>query len=344
MEIDLLYEMERVGELAGTLVGIFVVGHLLPAKTLLGLVIHAVFYFGKRPTLKAEPLVWGLILLIFLLTVALIRPVVQLSKPYVFGFAMFDLLVAGTCLYVLANYHSFRKKARRYPTPDLLKKAREVLREQQFIGNMHLKTNAVTYQDMESLFKGLSHEIESGEPARLAEIRRRMLLMADLEKDQLSEYYPLEQALLYAQKVLEEEIISSALEIASEELPTIHCYPDLFNQLFTEIIRNVTRHNTEPDPQLVIFAEERPNDWMLIFEDNGEGMVPGKYNDIFDMFKLDENGGIDLAKGMGLAMCRNILRLHRGHIWMETDYNSGVVIYICVPKQLILNPRDIPEY
>lgn len=286
----------------------------------------------------------ALIWFLFLMGFNQFRAVLQLWWPSVYGYALFDLLLIGVTFYTFNTFLNFLPVAKKYLTPDDLKHLRKQHHHSYFYSQMQIQSIWVTHNDIENLTRGIALEIKDGKNERLIEISRRLQYFADFGADHFSQPYQLRKAMDWAIDELHSEIESRNLEVLIEDLPELNCYPDQIQWLFKEILTNVLKHNQEENPCVVVFAEELMHDWLIIFEDNGEGIRYKDQINLFNLFNLKDNERIDLSQGMGLALCRKIMRIHRGHIWIDSGYYSGFSINISIPKQLILKPREIPEY
>jgi two-component system phosphate regulon sensor histidine kinase PhoR len=66
-------------------------------------------------------------------------------------------------------------------------------------------------------------------------------------------------------------------------------------------------------------------------EDNGIGISKEYQNKIFDLFEK-----IDIHKkgeGLGLTIVRKIVDRHKGHIWVESEPDTGSKFGISLPAQ-----------
>lgn len=327
------------------LVSGYMLGHLISSALIFSLLWLSWNYFRKRSSFKIERFVRAGAILLLLLALNQLRHLSGLLWNIKFVFVFLDFGLAAVSMFMIYDLIYFLKVVRTYPTPAKLELINEQKSEAIFTSQLYIQSMWASHLDQTNTARVVSRElaIPSNE-INIEEVRRRMTAFAQMGENEESEHFDLNQILATAKKELAEEIAGRKLEIMSEVLPTIHCYPAQMLWLFKEIIRNVTKHNLDEHPSLMVFEEELKDDWMVIFEDNGEGMYQKYQKQFFNLFKVDPQGRIDFAKGSGLAMCRKIMRNHRGHIWMESDYYAGVVMYILVPKFLVLNPRDIPEY
>ncbi len=59
-------------------------------------------------------------------------------------------------------------------------------------------------------------------------------------------------------------------------------------------------------------------------EDTGPGIPPEMRERIFDPYRrFVEDGGRLSGLGLGLALAKTIVELHRGHIWVESQPGKG---------------------
>jgi two-component system sensor histidine kinase DctS len=91
------------------------------------------------------------------------------------------------------------------------------------------------------------------------------------------------------------------------------------------------------DPEITIRAEETPEELFLRVEDNGPGFDPAIADTAFDDFSSGREGG----PGLGLGICRRIVRGHGGDVTIESPANPTCVT-IRLPLDRSLNPRENP--
>jgi signal transduction histidine kinase len=76
-------------------------------------------------------------------------------------------------------------------------------------------------------------------------------------------------------------------------------------------------------------------EWILEFQDEGLGVPPGRLNDIFDRFvQITPRSEPGSGAGLGLAICKSIVELHKGRISAvnRTD-RSGLVVIVSLPRE-----------
>ncbi len=337
--------MERVELWSDLLISSYLLNHISSAILIICVLYLARDYFQRRPSFTIDRFVYLFAVLLFLLAINQVRNLLADWYLHIFFYIILDLSVFGISMYLLVELFIFRELALDYPSPARIERMKEVTSDAVFNSQQHIQSRWVSHLDEDNTAKFITRELSiPNNEENIGEIKHRLSTLAEIGEGEQSEFYDLNLTLEAAKNELAEAIADRDLEILNEHLPTVHCYPAQMQMLFEEMIRNVIKHNKDECPRLIVFEEEQENDWMIIFEDNGEGMYLRHQKQFFYLFKLDDEGALDKTKGMGLALCRKIMRNHRGHIWMESDYYSGVSLYITIPKYLALNPRDIPEY
>jgi signal transduction histidine kinase len=121
------------------------------------------------------------------------------------------------------------------------------------------------------------------------------------------------------------------LELIREREAVVTCEPlpdqvagdrTLLRQLLENLIGNAIKFNTtDRTPQVRISARRDLLDWVFTVTDNGPGLDPALDHRVFAMFQRihPEVEGT----GIGLALCKKIVGIHRGKIWYEPAPHGG---------------------
>ncbi|HEX3274960.1 MAG TPA: sensor histidine kinase KdpD [Gemmatimonadales bacterium] len=112
------------------------------------------------------------------------------------------------------------------------------------------------------------------------------------------------------------------------DLPLVPFDEILLEQVFVNLLENAARH-TPPGTPIEIGAESRPREVVAWVADRGPGLTPGEEDTVFDKFHRGAatTGGI----GLGLTICRGIVRAHGGQIWAENRTGGGAVFKLSLP-------------
>jgi len=115
-------------------------------------------------------------------------------------------------------------------------------------------------------------------------------------------------------------------------LPTVRGDPNQLGQLFQNLLENAIEYASESgvDPEVRVDAETTDETATVTVSDNGPGIPEGMADKIFEIFKRGGSHDTD-GTGIGLAVCRRIVRRHDGQIWaVETD-DGGATFTFTLP-------------
>ncbi|WP_020212718.1 sensor histidine kinase [Flavobacterium rivuli] len=109
-----------------------------------------------------------------------------------------------------------------------------------------------------------------------------------------------------------------------DDMPVLYAYETEMRQLFQNLINNAIKF-TDKDtaPQINIGCKKTKGFYEFYVSDNGIGIDPKHFNDIFHIFqRLNKNEDYE-GYGIGLANCRKIAEMHGGEIWVESELGKG---------------------
>jgi light-regulated signal transduction histidine kinase (bacteriophytochrome) len=138
----------------------------------------------------------------------------------------------------------------------------------------------------------------------------------------------LQQALTNLHVALEE----SRAEISHDPLPTLAADSLQLVQLFQNLVGNAIKFHGREQPRVHIGVEEREGEWEVSVRDNGIGIDPKYFDQIFVIFKRLHGRTNFPGTGIGLALCKKIVERHQGKIWVESSPNLGATFYFTLPK------------
>jgi CheY-like chemotaxis protein len=107
-------------------------------------------------------------------------------------------------------------------------------------------------------------------------------------------------------------------------------------QVFTNLIKNAFKFTNKGE---VTYGYKTNNENQVIFfvKDTGIEIPPNKQQLIFEKFRQIEEtetrsyGG----SGLGLAICKEIVNLHNGKIWVDSELNKGSTFYFTLNAEII---------
>jgi len=115
------------------------------------------------------------------------------------------------------------------------------------------------------------------------------------------------------------------------EIPAIHSQ---IGQLLQNLISNAIKFRRPERPEIHVGARHQENAWIISVRDNGIGIEPQYFEQIFMIFKRLHSREKYSGTGIGLAICKRIVERHHGRIWVESEYHKGTTIYFALPDNI----------
>jgi signal transduction histidine kinase/CHASE3 domain sensor protein len=143
-----------------------------------------------------------------------------------------------------------------------------------------------------------------------------------------------------------ETIIQKNITLECQPLPVLPGIPLQVNQLFTNLIGNAIKYvRTGVNPKIEVFAEEQSGQdlafegvdggisyWKISIRDNGIGFNQKYENQIFELFQRLHSRQVYEGTGIGLAICKKIMRNHKGFISATGEDGTGAVFSMYFPS------------
>jgi two-component system sensor histidine kinase/response regulator len=116
-------------------------------------------------------------------------------------------------------------------------------------------------------------------------------------------------------------------------LPKVYAQPVLLGQVFQNLIGNALKFKGHDPAKVRLGAESRGQEIVFWVKDNGIG-VDGRYFDkIFKLFRRLHTKDEYEGSGLGLSICKKIVEMHGGRIWLESVPGSGSTFYFSLPSK-----------
>ncbi len=131
---------------------------------------------------------------------------------------------------------------------------------------------------------------------------------------------------------LSSAIAARDAEITVDNLPDVYANPLQLGQLFQNLIENALKYQREGVvPSVYISAHSENQKWIFSCRDNGIGIEPDYFEQIFYAFKRLHSQSQYEGTGIGLAVCKKIVQRHGGSIWLESHYGEGSKFLFSLP-------------
>jgi PAS domain S-box-containing protein len=129
---------------------------------------------------------------------------------------------------------------------------------------------------------------------------------------------------------LKTAIEESRAVVTCDDLPTVKGQEVHFRQLFQNLIGNALKYRAERQPRIHVGLSKTADAWRFSVADNGIGIDPEYYQNIFGVFKRLHGREI-AGTGIGLAICQRVVERHGGRIWVESEVDRGSTFYFTLP-------------
>lgn len=125
--------------------------------------------------------------------------------------------------------------------------------------------------------------------------------------------------------------ISVVQEIPEEPL-TVVCDPDRIKEVLINLLDNAIKHSYAGET-VEVRLENPPGKVHFEVEDSGHGIPIGEQSNIFAMFRqAPSEGRVRIpGSGIGLAVCKQLVELHHGKIWVESSPGRGAKFSVELP-------------
>jgi len=121
--------------------------------------------------------------------------------------------------------------------------------------------------------------------------------------------------------------------ITSEVMPELHGNRTQLFQLFQNLLNNAIkyqRHDTSP--HVHISVTDAGEHWQFAINDNGIGMEQRHLRKIFDVFQRLHRKNQYAGTGVGLSICKKVVKRHGGKLWVESEHGVGSTFYFTLLK------------
>ncbi len=133
---------------------------------------------------------------------------------------------------------------------------------------------------------------------------------------------------------LRNEFEESRAELAITELPVLEGSEPLLFRLFYQLIDNAVKFRTDNSPEINIESSEYNDYYLFSIRDNGIGIAEEHQGRVFEIFSRLNSREAYNGSGIGLAICKKIIELLKGKIWIESEYGKGCTVHFTIPKKV----------
>ncbi len=133
-------------------------------------------------------------------------------------------------------------------------------------------------------------------------------------------------------EMLEVSIKESGAQVTISKLPVVRGDEGQLRQVFQNLISNALKFTADNSPDILINATETEASWIIEVKDNGIGFEMEQAGKLFNIFTRLHSRDKYSGTGIGLSICKKIIRRHQGKIWAESSPGQGASFYVELKK------------
>jgi len=107
-----------------------------------------------------------------------------------------------------------------------------------------------------------------------------------------------------------------------------------FGQVLYNLLDNAIKFSS-PGGQVDLEVKVQPQETWFLIKDRGIGIDTKDHQIIFESFRQVQEGANRKygGAGLGLAITKNLVELHDGRIWLESEIGQGSTFYVAIPHR-----------
>ncbi len=126
--------------------------------------------------------------------------------------------------------------------------------------------------------------------------------------------------------------------ILDTTLPMVWADEERLRQVLFNLIINASKFSPE-NSMIAIKAKVRKSFLVVEVQDSGPGIPKSEQKDIFRPYHRQPGGREQVnGLGLGLALCKNLIELHHGEIWVKSEVGKGSTFGFSIP---LVNPKQL---
>jgi two-component system sensor histidine kinase KdpD len=200
------------------------------------------------------------------------------------------------------------------------------------------QSHAIDEAHRTALLEGLLNEAR-----RLHVLTSNLLDLTRLDEGAIQlrpEWCPADELLEAALQQVAPRLGALRLSVAAPPEAPVWCDARLVDQVLVNLVDNAIRHSA-PQGTIRVAVEVWPDHWTLTVHDSGPGIAPGQEQEIFRKFHRTTDDADSTGKGLGLAICAAIAKLHGGEIHVVNDHGARFTLRLPQPELPVLDGGEL---
>jgi signal transduction histidine kinase len=131
--------------------------------------------------------------------------------------------------------------------------------------------------------------------------------------------------------LLQQQGMSIEVEV-EDSLPEVRADTERLRQIIFNLFNNACKYACGDDGKITIRAIRRPRSVLIEVRDYGPGIPPRKQRELFKPgYQLPRHDVKTGGLGIGLALCKMLVELHGGRIWLQSQVGKGSSFFFTLP-------------
>lgn len=189
--------------------------------------------------------------------------------------------------------------------------------------------------DQELMLKLIIEACEKGQ-VLIEELLEIAILESDeyhLETKETHLHQYLASVLTHFKQRAEEKGVKLELDIRNDEI-VANINHEKFARVIENLVTNALKFTDQPG-MVKVASYQNPDETVIEVKDDGIGIPENLKEFIFDKFSKARRLGLKGEKttGIGMSIVKQIVDLHEGKIWLESEEGRGTTFYISLPTK-----------
>ncbi|MDQ3112351.1 MAG: ATP-binding protein [Bacteroidota bacterium] len=142
----------------------------------------------------------------------------------------------------------------------------------------------------------------------------------------------LNRLLNYVAMLFREDLNSTGGALVIGKLPAVAGRKAQLAQLFQNVISNAIKYRSAAPLRMEIGCTEKAGEYEFFVADNGIGIHENSREKVFLIFQRLHTRSEYAGTGIGLSICRKIVEVHGGKMWVEPSLQGGSTFRFTIPK------------
>lgn len=152
------------------------------------------------------------------------------------------------------------------------------------------------------------------------QVQHSQVWLPALSEEILGQYHD-----LFAEKSLQ------LIEDIPQDVPAVYADEELIRQVIVNLLDNAVKYTPEGGKVTMSILHRTTQKVQVSICDTGPGIPEEKRERIFEgHFRLQRDQGKE-GYGLGLSLCRKIIRVHYGQIWVDSVLGQGSCFHFTLP-------------